>query len=333
MQIGRIRNFIFTLNNPEESEREFWQNLADNQRTRDRLQVKYVVYQEERHDTEEEIIDFTSITGNSGTRTELTLGTPHLQGYVELTRAIRLAGIKLRFGSRVHYEKRRGSQAQCIAYCTKTETRLAGGDAGEGGEAKKLGKDKLSVVAAIIKEEGAKNVDITSLSHDYASTFIKYGSKITSYILSQLPDREGPPKIIILFGKTGTGKSAYAKEKHSDAYWVPRPQKGGWWWFNYKGQQWIVLDDWRKGFCSYADALRLFDRYSMTVQMKEACMKMVTTNILITTNVDPMQWYPGLSYEEKAPLRRRLHDFAEIRDVPDTATWNNFSWVLRAPML
>lgn len=320
----RARNFCFTLNNPTELERVFWTSLADSERARNQVQATYVVYQEERHDTPM-VLPWTSTSGNTLERTITTRGTPHLQGYVELSRAIRLAGIKRRFGQRCHFERRRGTQAQCVAYCQKEDTRLTGGDAGEGGELKRLGKDKLSVVAALL-QEGA---DVSTLSHDYAATFIKYGAKITTYALSQMPDRNEAPSIIILYGKSGTGKTAEARKRWPDAYWVPRPQKGGWWWTNYMGEKTILLDEWRKGLCAFGFCLILLDRYACTVQQKGACMKMLATTIIITTNVDPIRWYPGMTWEDREPLRRRIRDFAEIWDVDEDSKWDDFQYTVR----
>lgn len=46
-------------------------------------------------------------------------GTPHFQGYLELNRAQRLSFVKKLKGlKKAHWEKRRGTQEQAIAYCT-----------------------------------------------------------------------------------------------------------------------------------------------------------------------------------------------------------------------
>lgn len=50
-------------------------------------------------------------------------GTPHLQGYLELTKPCRLAGVKRIPGlQRAHFERRRGTGAEAAAYCRKEET-------------------------------------------------------------------------------------------------------------------------------------------------------------------------------------------------------------------
>ncbi len=312
--MSRIRNFVFTQNNPDAADYEFWTNLATTQRQRDRVQVGYVVFQTEQG------------LGRYDSSGQHRPGTIHIQGYVELTRAIRLNGIRRRFPDGIHIEQRRGTQAQAIAYCKKEETRVESGITGEGGEAKKLGKDKLSVVAEVIKQGG----DLSTIAHDYPVSSIKYGAKIVKWALDLKGGRDGEtaPSIIILYGSTGTGKSNFAREKYPGAFWVPAPKKGGWWWTNYMGQTVVILDEFRDSV-PFREILRLFDRYPYTVQVKGVCMNCLATTIVVTTNKDPMQWYNGMSWESKAPLRRRFHDYAKIYDVADDSKWDDFKYVIR----
>ena len=51
-------------------------------------------------------------------------GTPHLQGYINLTKAGR--PLQLFAIPQIHWEKAKGNEKQNVAYCTKTETRKAG---------------------------------------------------------------------------------------------------------------------------------------------------------------------------------------------------------------
>lgn len=53
-------------------------------------------------------------------------GTPHVQGYFQFGKRLRLTQVKKLFGSRAHLEVARGDANSNIAYCTKEEGRLAG---------------------------------------------------------------------------------------------------------------------------------------------------------------------------------------------------------------
>ncbi len=306
----RIRNFCFTLNNPEENEIDFWSNLCNRQRIRDRLHVTYVVFQTERGPPRINNIGIT------------VPGTLHYQGYVELSRAIRMPQLKRTFGERAHIERRRGTQGQAIAYCKKEETRIENALSGEGGDPKKLGKDKLSVVAELIKLGN----NLETLQHDYPCTFIQNGASIRSYALQLKGQRHKAPIVHIVYGATGTGKTAWIDNKWPDAYWVPMPRNGGWWWPNYQGQKVAFFDEFANQW-KYHEMLRLLDRYPFDIQEKGGNSNMISETLVFTTNIDPMQWYAGV--QDKTALHRRFRDFATIYDVADDSTWDNFKYTIR----
>ncbi len=297
-KFSRGRNFVFTLNNPTRDEKFFWQSLVRLSDFRKEHHVRYVVFQSEISAT----------------------GTPHLQGYLELSKQMRTTAIRDHFGSRLHFENRRGTQAQAIAYAKKEDTRVVDGMAGEGGEAKKLGKDTLAVVAASLK----LGSNLKDLRDDYPVSFMTHGQKIRSYALHMIGRRRAPPEVIIYYGKTGTGKSATADKQWPDAYWVPAPRPGGWWWPNYCGEETIIIDEFANQF-KYHTMLRLLDRYPFDLQEKGGNMQLCasTKRIVFTTNIHPNQWYHNKSYADKAPLRRRLRDFAKIFTFSDESTWND----------
>ncbi len=106
--MSKMKNVCFTLNNPTEAERIWWRAALTNGED----SVTYLVLQEE--------------TGENG--------TVHLQGYVELADRKRLTWLRRHLSARAHWERRRGTQLQAIAYCQKAESRVEGGLAGDWGE-------------------------------------------------------------------------------------------------------------------------------------------------------------------------------------------------------
>ncbi len=292
----KYRNFIFTLNNPTEEEKRFWKSLLDVADFREDYFVRYVIFQTELGESE----------------------TIHLQGYVELSKQMRLNEVRRKFGNRVHYEHRRGTQQQAIDYSKKEDTRVADALSGEGGAAKKLGKDTLQVVA----KELQKGTALNTLMHDYPVQFIMHGPKIRSYALQLKGRRNSAPKVEIYYGKTGTGKSAMAQKKFPDAYWIPNPRKGGWWWPNYTGEETVIFDEFRHQL-SLDTVLKLLDRYPFDVQEKGNNMNLVSKRIVFTTNIHPLLWYPNTAWHIKEPLRRRFRDFCTLHVFDDDSTWDN----------
>lgn len=98
--MAQSKNWLFTLNNPREHETILLQSLvADDQ------SVSYLVYQlEEGEDT----------------------GTPHYQGYLQLTARKRLTQVKLLLGPRANIRRADGTAEQNKKYCTKLATRKEG---------------------------------------------------------------------------------------------------------------------------------------------------------------------------------------------------------------
>ncbi len=303
-QFTRIRNFCWTLANPTAHELEFWANLAgDDAQHRIRTRTRYVVYQSEISES----------------------GLHHLQGYTEMLNPRALQTIRRVYSgtatanamARLHIERRVGTQAQAIAYCKKRDTRDDTGPSGEGGDAKKLGADKVATVAAAIK----LGDDLAGLSEDYPVSFIKRGASIRGWALQRKGVRNSPPEVIIYYGPTNTGKSSLAVANWPDAYQVPEPEKGGWWWPGYEGQETIIIDDFRGQYCKYTTLLRLLDRYAFTLQEKGSNSNMISKRIVITTNVHPVEWYSGKLYRDKKPLRRRLRDFARLYVFDESSTY------------
>ncbi len=291
----KFRNFIFTINNPSDEVNMFWQSLVRLSDFREEKHVRYVVFQTERGDG----------------------GTIHLQGYVELDTQMRLPMVRRTFGEG-HYEVRKGSQATMVAYVTKEDTRMEGAASGEGGTPKKLGKDTMQVVSKELKE----GKTCQELMHDYPVQFIMHGPQIRSYAMQLKGRRSTAPEVEIYFGKTGTGKSAMAQQKYPDAYWIPNPRKGGWWWPNYCGEEVVIFDEFRHQL-SLDTMLKWLDRYPFDIQEKGNNMNFVSKKIVITTNIHPLQWYPNTLWDVKEPLRRRFKDFCKLLVFDDESTWDN----------
>lgn len=294
----RGRNFCFTLNNPTETELFFWQSLLRLKDFRKEHHVRYVIFQTEHPEG----------------------GQRHLQGYVELDCKFSATRCVREFGGRVHFENRRGTQAQAIAYSKKEASRVDSGLAGDGGDAKKLGKDTLAVVAASLILGGR----LGELTEDYPVSFILHGAKIRSFALNMIGRRRAPPEVIIYYGVTGTGKSATADKNWPNAYWAPMPRSGGWWWPNYQGEETVIIDEFANQF-KYHTMLRLLDRYPFDLQEKGSNMQLCasTKRIVFTTNIHPFQWYHNKSAADKAPLRRRFRDFAKIYTFAHDSTWDD----------
>lgn len=109
--MSRAKRWCFTLNHPQDDEEQALVDAAE------RDDIEYLVFGRER--------------GSSG--------TPHLQGYVIFTAAIRIRTVKSRLGSlRYHLEVSRGTPKEASDYCKKD------GDYEEFGECPEVSQGKRS---------------------------------------------------------------------------------------------------------------------------------------------------------------------------------------------
>ena len=295
----RARNWCFTLNNPTAEDYDFWEAIGEWEH---KGIIRYVILQEE--------------IGEEGLN--------HFQGYIELKRPIRLRRMKIYFGDRYHFEKRLGSQAAAIAYCRKADSRVEDGLSIEWGTKKRGSNGKFHEAVMAI----ADGMMIDEVEEEYTEQFVMFKDKLQDFALHLKGKRHWAMDVRIYVGKTGSGKS-YTADQEDDHYNAPWLKGGRWWWEGYTGQFCVVLDEFRHQL-KMDVMLKVFDRYAWHLEAKGRSFQFVSHKIVITTNIDPKDWYPGVSVEKKEPLRRRIQEFAKIYDFPDTAeSWPTFRKILR----
>jgi hypothetical protein len=246
-------------------------------------------------------------------------GRHHWQGYAEFDRAVNWTTLHQQDGLEdAHFEKRFGTQAQAIAYCSKEDSRIEGpwffGTKKEQGQRVDLENMRRDI------DDGHS---LKRVSKDHFPVWIKYPAAVKTYQALQAADRTEVPSVLVILGTTGCGKSRLARSLFPNAYWKPNFD----YWENYQYEEVVVLDEFYGHKMQYTDLLQLLDSTPLLVNVKGASAKMVSTTIVFTSNQHPRYWYSaetlqkhcGGGYDE-SPLKRRLDEFAAIRyltPVPD----------------
>lgn len=235
-------------------------------------------------------------------------GTPHLQGYLEMTvaKSPRTCRTKIPGFSRGHFEPRRGTQAQAIAYAKKTDSRDPREITFEWGTPKKQRSGDL--IEAI--HEGAS---LRELAESHPGDIIRHPKGIQMLVELSVPPRDHPMKILIFHGPTGTGKSFTARDTYPEAYYCKYPERGSrFWWNGYAHEQVVIMDEFR---CQvrYDFMLKLTDRYPMQVEYKGGMTQMNSEILVITTNIEPETWYHK-GVPDRSALFRRINQFGEVWD-------------------
>jgi len=273
----RSRSWCFTLNNPARNPPDFAKTLKNAKHFR------YLVFQTE-----------------SGAR-----ATPHYQGYIEFNAPMRFAAMKKLIGTTAHLETRRGTRDEARDYCMKEDSRTAGpweyGDWTLGGQGK---RNDLNVVAQMIKDGSSVKDVALVLPHMY----IRYHKGIEKLHQLIQPERSEAPRIILIYGPTGTGKTRTVMEM-KDVFKKSGTNK---WFDGYEGQKTLLIDDFggRLSKIPLTDLLMILDRYPLQVEVKGAYRNLLATEIYVTTNIHPRLWYDWSSRETQyLALKRR---FAEV---------------------
>jgi len=231
-------------------------------------------------------------------------GTEHLQGYVIFTKSKRLSGCK-KVHSTAHWESRMGTHAQAKAYCTKTDTRVAGPwEEGDEPADKEQGKRNDLLTLKRKMDEGATEASIARDPETFP-VWARHHKVVARYKMLTGQQRNWPTFTQVIWGAPGLGKTRKALELAGpDAYWLPRPAGQTAWFDGYIGQETIVIDEFY-GWLPLDLLCRLLDRYPYQVETKGGSMMVLCKKVIITSNVPPAQWYK-LPMERLAALFRRL---------------------------
>lgn len=251
----RERNFCFTLNNWTPEEESKLLTLTD--------QIKYCIIGREIGEKEE---------------------TPHLQGFIMFINKKTFAQVKSYLGERCHFSKCKGSALENIAYCSKDNNFKEVGQ-------RPVGKGKRTDIEEV-KTKVLSGVPLNKIVMEATSYQAARHAELLYKYQPQNFDRE-PPKVYWFYGKTGTGKTRKAIEETEDKndIWISgRDLK---FWDGYYGQKTVIIDDFRKDFCTMHELLRILDRYPYRVNTKGSSVMLNATKIYITTPHSPQDTYAG----------------------------------------
>lgn len=108
----------------------------------------------------------------------------------------------------------------------------------------------------------------------------------------------------VFWGRTGTGKSRGAWEAAGLLAYPKDPRSK--FWCGYRDHRSVVIDEFRGGI-DIGHILRWLDRYPVIVEVKGGAVPFCATQIWITSNLHPRDWYPELDPSTLEALLRRLN--------------------------
>lgn len=241
-------------------------------------------------------------------------GALHYQGYVELIAQKSLRQLKDLLGSStIHIERRRGTQAEAIAYCKKDESRVDG--PWEFGTPKEQGRrTDLDKIYTMLKE-GKTQLDVLE---EYPSQYIRYARGIEAaqrlLIKQKAQHRENVPiPVHVLIGDPGVGKTRFIFDNYArEDIYVLTQHDNALWFDGYVNQKILLIDDFY-GNIKFGFMLNLIDRYpGLRLPIKGGFAHSCWEKVYITSNSHPSKWYSTVPNIDA--LFRRFH---RIYNLPE----------------
>ncbi|QIK03941.1 replication-associated protein [Northern red-backed vole stool-associated circular virus 117] len=233
----------------------------------------------------------------------------HLQFYIQLSGRKTLTQLKKLVNASAHWEPARGSPDQCIEYCSKEDTRVAG--PWQAGQPLYPGHRSDLDRAAEMIDNGAS---LREVAGECKATFIRYHAGLKAYMnlmkAGQPRDlmKDGP-EVWVFWGATGTGKSHRAFTSWPGAYRKITSDK---WWDGYHGQETVIFDDFKGSSMKLHDFQLVIDKYPLDVEVKGGVIPLSATRYVFTSNKHPREWYSE-NADPDGSVMRRINEFCADR--------------------
>lgn len=278
------RDWCFTINNPKDSD---WDKVWN-------FPYKYLVFQLE--------------VGEEG--------TPHIQGFVQLTDSKRLSAMK-KLHKKAHWGKRRGTPYEAAHYCQKPVGRPLDkakwdpepcqckhckdlerfDDFYEDGYLSVESAFKTAEIARVIKAKGYHHA-----AERFPEAVLTMGRGMLLLDTHFTPKRDYKTEVTVIWGLSRLGKTRYAYEAFPSPYLLAAHGEGTDFFGNYdpRGNETVIVDDFYSSW-KYTTFLRVCDRYPTEVHTKGGFLQFLARHLVFTSNLPPDQWYKNVLAD---PLRK-----------------------------
>lgn len=212
-------------------------------------------------------------------------GTPHIQGYVELTKGRRMKSMCHLLGGRAWLAQRRGTREQARDYCKKE------GNFEEIGTWKTVGQGRRTDLEGLI-EACQKKTPVKEIMLNMPLTVAKYPKffdKFYSLCERDLSREKRTIETTVIWGEKGCGKTNYINSREPSLFWID-PDNVNFPFDGYDGEEAIVFDDFYGGIKQHT-MLRILDEYQYRVNVKGGHRYAMWKRVYITSNKAPEYWY------------------------------------------
>lgn len=238
-----------------------------------------------------------------------TTNKPHLQGFLYLQNAKSFTAMRKLMAPR-HIEPAKDYKS-AIEYCKGDYTNHEGKYKPKNEVFKEFGKpisqgSRTDILKTLekIKTGECTMRDIVLSATSYQS--VRMAEVQLKYFE---PVRDWETEVHWFYGPSGSGKTRRAYEMCKDPYICMSTGK---WWEGYDGHEDVIIDDYRVDFCSFADFIKILDRYAYRLECKGGSRQLRAKRIIITTPMCPLDTWGGRTSEEIYQLTRRINHIVKF---------------------
>jgi len=240
----------------------------------------------------------------------------HWQGYAEFDVAVSWSSLHHLDGFSnppAHFEARRGTQKQAVAYAQKEASRVEG--PWTYGEPKHQGQQTAILDAVTAIRSGSSMKD---LAESHPIEVVRYSSGLTKvhHLLSKPRPHDVKTVCFVFYGAGGTGKSSFALRLANylgpRIYRVPSAKGSGLYWDGYSQGDVVIIDEFKGNRMQPTEFNMLIDSGPHQVPIHGGTTEFNSAYVIITTNVSPKNWW---EIEFLKSLRRRIVLFPIFRNL------------------
>ena len=267
--------------------------------------------------------------------------TPHLQFFMRFTKEVTFnPDWKAHCGlSRAHFKPCDATNQENWNYCMKLTSRKEAHNPEWGEEVwftvgnpedGDLGKQGQRTEIEEIKKRIIDGWSLDKIIAAYPLCYCKFHAGIDKMFVALQPRRARIyPRVLVLYGETGTGKSRMAHElceSLEENYFQKDPSMDKWW-SGYSNQKVMMIEEFT-GNIPLKTFLQLLDCYPLQVQTKGSSCKVQATTIVICSSIPPWEWYQNMDHAEGkiAQLQRRICRENQDSRIICTTTKKLMNW-------
>lgn len=211
----------------------------------------------------------------------------HWQGFMCFKNPRSWNGLRKLFS---HVEPMKGKVWQSEVYCSKdSKYRTIG--------TKPVGQGKRTDIEVL--KSMTKMRDVVEIA-----TNVQQIRLMECYFKYKEEKRTWKPIVYWYHGSSGSGKTMTAIKEAGDDYWIS--SKSLKWWDGYDRHAHVIIDDFRRDFCTFHELLRILDCTPMRVEHKGGSRELLARVIWITSPYSPEQTYENRTDEDLYQLTRRI---------------------------